>query len=80
MRYQRIGSHFNIYKSYEFRRHLPYDYKRNGIINKMISPIIYNTKNKTTKMLVDFIEAFAQFFTEYVGDLKNFKNFYYRKH
>lgn len=74
MKYFRPETHYKYLGAYHFGPRLNYDYKRKGIINKLISPVIYNTKNKTTRMLVDFLETFAQFFTEYIGELKNFKN------
>lgn len=79
MKYYKPGHHYNVLKNYEFRRHQPYDYRKKGILNRLISPVIMNTKNTTTRMVIQFVETVAQFLVEYVGELRNFKNPYYHK-
>lgn len=80
MQYQLSERHFNYLKDYEIRKHQTYDYKREGIVNKMISPVVSNTNNKSTKIILQFVEAMAQFLVDYVGELKQFKNPYHHRY
>ena len=76
----RPGEHYDVVELYSFKKNQPYDYKRKGIIKNLMTPRVFNTQNSTTKMIVEFIEAVAQFLVEYVGELRNFKNPFYHKH
>ena len=79
MNYYRQGTHYNILDLYKKDNNQKYDYKRFGITDKMMSRVITETTNKTTRMILDFIEAVAQFLVEYTDELKNFKNPYLHK-
>lgn len=78
MEYRISGTKYKYLKSYNHEKHKPYDYKRDGLLNKVMSPTIVNTTNQTTKLVLDFVETVFIFLLEYVDQLKHFKNWNYR--
>lgn len=56
-------------------KHQPYAYKRKGILNKVLSNKIYNTKNKLLKAVLVKYEELIQFWFECADILGNFQNY-----
>lgn len=74
MEYRPLGTRYKGIHKYDIMKHQPYDYKSNGLLNKILPAVIVNTKNKTTRMVLEFVEAVQLFLLEYVDELKHFKN------
>lgn len=71
-KYQNIGQH-------DMTMHKPFDYKKHGLLKQMLPKVITNTKNSTTKLVLEFVEHAMIFLISYVDELKNFKNPHFRQ-
>ena len=71
------GSRFNNYDKWEVKRNAPYNYVRDGLLIKMMSPTIVNTSNAMLKVVIQFVESSLIYLMKYVDILKNFKNIYW---
>lgn len=80
MEYRKPYTRYEYLESFNRAKHQPYDYKKNGLLNKMLSPAITQTQNKTTRLILEFVESVVTFWMDYVDELKNFKNWSYRKY
>lgn len=60
--------------------HKPFDYKKHGLLKQMLPKVITNTKNSTTKLVLEFVEHAMIFLISYVDELKNFKNPHFRRY
>ena len=74
----------NIYKNgkqfeenwrYNTLKHQPYAYKRKGIINKVLSNKIYDTKNTLLKAVLNVYEGILQFWFDSVDVLGHYINY-----
>ena len=74
MEYRRIGTKYEYIKLHSKEHSKPYNYKRNGLLSKIMSPVIVNTENKVTQLVLRFVETAAIFLLGYVDELKHFKN------
>jgi hypothetical protein len=74
MEYRAPGTRYRNLHRYDHIKHAPYDYKRHGLLNKILPSVITDTKNATTRIVLDFVEATAFFLLDYVDRLKQFKN------
>lgn len=74
MEFRPIGTRYEYLESYNVTKHKPYNYKRYGLLNKLFPKVIYETKNKSTKTVLDFLEQMTIFLLKYVDILKYFKN------
>lgn len=73
-----IGSRtFNYYK-WETEKYAPYNYERNGLLNKIMSNRIINSENESLKIILTYIEDSFIFLMKYVDRLKNFKNIHWK--
>lgn len=68
------GTRFYNYVDWEKRKYVEYDYKRKGILSKIMSKNIVNTKNQILKFIIKFYEESLIFALSYVDILKHFKN------
>lgn len=48
---------FSEYYKYETRLHQPYEYRTKGLLKRLISPTLANTKNTLTQRMLTFIES-----------------------
>jgi hypothetical protein len=71
------GIRFNNYNKWEYQRYVPYNYQREGLLKKLMSPGIVNTTNPILKVIIEFVENSLVFTMKYIDILKNFKNIYW---
>lgn len=71
------GKRFEKYNKWEYQRNRPYNYQRDGLLNKIMSPAIVNTTNPMLKVIIEFVESSLIYLMKYVDILKNFKNIYW---
>lgn len=79
MEYRPLGTRYENLGRYDIVKHKPYDYKKTGLLKQMMPATIINTKNKTTKLVLDFVEAVQLFLISYVDELKHFKNPHFKR-
>lgn len=79
MEYRPLGTRYENLGRYDIVKHRPYDYKKAGLLKQMMPATIINTKNKTTKLVLDFVEAVQLFLISYVDELKHFKNPHFKR-
>lgn len=72
------GTRFINYDSWESVKHIPYNYTKYGLLNRIMSPAIVNTNNNALKMLLNFVEYSMVFVMKYTDILKNFKNIHWK--
>lgn len=71
------GTRFVNYYKWEAVSQKPYDYAREGLLKRIMSPSIVNTTNPMLKILLEFVESSLVFVMKYVDILKNFKNIHW---
>ena len=71
------GTRFLNYDKWEYRQNTPYNYRKEGLLIRIMSPSIVNTTNPMLKVIIQFVESSLVFLMKYVDILKNFKNIYY---
>lgn len=59
---------------YESVRHRGYDYRRNGLLVKLLPRIVTQTENEYTKNILRSIDYIFIWLMDYIDYLKNFKN------
>ena len=69
-----VGTRYKNNVLFERKLHQPYDYERFGLLNKIISHKIANTKNHVLKNMLQYYEKSFVFAMKYVDKLKHFKN------
>ena len=79
MEYRPLGTRYENIGRYDIIKHQPYNYKKNGLLKLVMPAVIVETKNKTTKLILDFVEAAQLFLLSYVDELKQFKNPFWRR-
>lgn len=72
------GNRFKEYRKWERVRYAPYDYEKDGVLSRTISPVILNTTNPVLKTLLQYVETSLVFIMKYVDILKNFKNIHWK--
>lgn len=70
-----LGTRHKNYELFESKLHQPYNYERYGLLNKIISHKIVNTKNTVLKNVLKYYEQSFIFAMKYVDRLKHFKNY-----
>lgn len=68
------GHRYDNYYKWDGLKNQPYDYARNGLINKLLSQKILDTKNRITQNILTFYEQSIIFMLKYVDRLKQFKD------
>lgn len=74
MEYRPLGTRRESLGRYDIIKHQPYNYKKSGLLDLVMPKVITGTKNKTTRLILDFVEAVQLFLISYVDELKQFKN------
>lgn len=77
MEFRIRGTRRNEFAKHNIERNLSYDYEKEGLINKLLPKVIWQTKNTTTQAMLKYIEATMVWLMKYVDRLKNFKNWNY---
>lgn len=72
------GTRFINYDKWENIKNKPYNYEKDGLLNKIMSNSIVNTTNSILKFILCFIESSLVFLMKYTDILKNFKNIHWR--
>ena len=78
MEIRQLGTRYNKYYIWEDRKNIPYDYERNGLLNRILSPKIANTDNTVLKIVLQYYEKSLIFLMRYTDILKNFKNIHWK--
>jgi hypothetical protein len=72
------GTRFNNYYKWEKIKYQPYNYVRDGLLNKIMSNSILKTTNPILKIILQFVESSLIFSMKYTDVLKNFKNIHWK--
>lgn len=80
MEYRTPGTKYQNSGQHDMVMHKPFDYKKHGLLKQMLPKVITNTKNSTTKLVLEFVEHAMIFLISYVDELKNFKNPHFRRY
>lgn len=75
MKSRPLGTKYKKYYLFETKLNQPYDYENNGLLNKVISNKITNSKNNILKIILHYYEKSFVFLMKYIDRLKNFKNY-----
>lgn len=78
MEIRQLGTRYNKYYMWEDRKNTPYNYEKNGLLNKILSPKITNTDNTVLKIVLQYYEKSLIFLMRYTDILKNFKNIHWK--
>jgi hypothetical protein len=68
------GMRFYNYDKWEHSKYESYNYKKQGLLNRVMSPAIVNTNNPFLRVILQYVESSLVFVMQYVDILKNFKN------
>lgn len=72
------GTFLDEYSAWDEAKNLPYDYKKEGLVQHIMSPAIINAKNPITKYIINVYESSIIFVFKYIDELKNFKNIHWK--
>ena len=72
------GTRYYDYIEWENRKNIEYNYKRNGLLSKMMSRNIINSKNNILQYIIKFFEESLIFVMSYIDILKHFKNVHWK--
>lgn len=78
MEIRQLGARYNKYYMWEDRKNTPYNYERNGLLNRILSPKITKTDNTVLKIVLQYYEKSLIFLMRYTDILKNFKNIHWK--
>lgn len=71
------GTRFYNYRDWEDIKNAPYDYKRQGLNQHILSNVIVRSNNKILQSILKFFEGSLIYLMSYVDHLKNFKNYHW---
>lgn len=80
MIYKELNTRYEYLRNTEYIIRPRYDYKKNGLLRKLIPQVWYKSKNKVTNMILSFVETEFVSLMKYVEELKQFKNWNYHKY
>lgn len=69
--------YYNYYK-WNKAKHEPYDYEKQGLLNKIMSRRILNTNNESLKIILNYLEYSLVFLMKYTDNLKYFKDVHWK--
>ncbi len=69
------GNHFNTYRTWEHQLHRPYDYENEGLLKRIMSSRITESKNPILRYMLQFVETSLVFTMKYVDILQNYFNY-----
>lgn len=78
--YRKIGTRFVHLHDCDTGKHKPYDYRKEGLLIRVMSPTIVNTVNRTTQLVLKFVETTFIELMEYVDELRHFKNWNFHRY
>ena len=68
------GTRYRYNYVWEDRKNLPYNYEVNGLLNKIMSRSITESRNEPLRFMLNFYEQSLIFLMKYIDRLKYFKN------
>lgn len=74
MEYRAPGTKYSNIHQHDIIKHQPFDYRKEGLLKQIMPKVIINTKNETTRLVLDFVEQVMLFLISYVDELKYFKD------
>ena len=69
-----IYSRFKCYGLWESRKNVPYNYERDGLLNKILSHKIVESTNTPLQIILQYYEKSLIFLMKYTDKLRYFKN------
>ena len=78
MEYRENGTQYEGYAEWETVLNAPYDYKRKGLLQHIMSKRIVNTKNVMLQNTLKYFEQSLIFVMKYIDRLKHFKNYHWK--
>ena len=72
------GERYEFYVPFEKKLNEPYDYARKGLLKRLMSSTISESKNPILRFMLDYEEKSLVFIMKYVDILKNFRNWYWK--
>jgi hypothetical protein len=72
------GTRFFNYDKWEVKKYTPYNYIKEGLLNRIMSNQIVNTTNPILKIILQYVESSLFFVMKYIDILKNFKNIHWK--
>lgn len=68
------GTRYINYNEWGLRKNTPYNYKRKGLLEKILSHKIIESKNEILNLVLNYYEQSIIFLLNYTDELKHFKN------
>ena len=68
------GTRYINYCEWESRKQTLYNYKKNGLLKRILSHVILDSNNEALNIILKFYEGSIIFLLSYVDELKYFKN------
>lgn len=78
--YRPNGTRWEYTKKHQRAKWQPYDYARQGLLNKLLPEHVYNAKNTTTRAVFKFVEDVCVEILKYVDMLRHFKDWNWRQY
>lgn len=78
MKVRSNGTRYSTYYLWDDKKNAPYDYEREGLLKRILSPSITNTNNTVLKIILQYYEKSMVFLMKYTDILKNFKNIHWK--
>ncbi|MBQ1570149.1 MAG: hypothetical protein IIZ78_03405 [Clostridiales bacterium] len=78
MRVNENGHRYVSYRKWERTLHRPYDYANKGLMKRLVSNRLANTRNPITRYMMDIEEYSIIFVLKYIDILNNFFNYNWR--
>lgn len=72
------GRHYEEYRHWNKLLHQPYDYKNEGLLNRIMSHKIWGTKNPFLKYILRFVESSLIYCMQSADQLAHFYDYNWR--
>ena len=69
------GTRYDNYWRYERKLHQPYDYRHKGLLNRLMSHKIWQTKNPILSACLNVFESNLLLILGYADELWNYQNY-----
>lgn len=71
------GYRYKDYDKWEFKKHKPYNYQKNGLLKHIMSHTIVESKNSSLQYLLKYIENSLFIVMKFTERLQHFKDYAY---
>ena len=68
------GTRYIKYDEWGVKKNIPYNYRKNGIVDKILSHKIVESNNEVLNLILNYYENSIIFLLNYVDILKHFKD------